>query len=152
MAYTSEEARRRLLGDVAHAIDQLAVSLACLGEAYEALDERAGERLEDYLFRPVQSAYGRLQRTYAEFAARSGLPTRAFASASSGMHSSDPRVYVERAIDAAENADHGIGTLQDSMMPVEVGDQELRAGLSETRELIASVPVRGRQLLRALGR
>jgi hypothetical protein len=35
---------------------------------------------------------------------------------------------------------------------VDVGDPEVRAGLSETRALIAHVPARGRQLLRTLGR
>lgn len=152
MAYSSEEARRKLLDDVAEATDQLAFSLACLGEAYEALDERTADRLEEYLFRPVQAAYGRLKRTHAEFAGRHGLATRTFASASAGTHAADPGAYIERAVDAAEGADHGIGTLQDSMLPVEVGDQALRAGLSESRELIAAVPLRGRQLLRTLGR
>jgi hypothetical protein len=42
--------------------------------------------------------------------------------------------------------------MQDSLLPVEVGDRELRDGLSETRELIASVPAHGRQLLRTIGR
>jgi hypothetical protein len=51
-----------------------------------------------------------------------------------------------------EQADHTIAELQDSMMPVEVGDTELRAGLSDTRSLIAELPARGRRLLRALGR
>jgi hypothetical protein len=37
-------------------------------------------------------------------------------------------------------------------MPVEVGDRELRDGLSATRELIAAVPGRGRELLRMVGR
>jgi hypothetical protein len=152
MAYTSEEARTRLLADVGHATDQLAVALACLGEAYEALDEQGAERLEQYLFRPVQAAYGRLKRSHSEFAGRYGLPARMFRAGSPGTHSSDARAYIERAIDATEAADHGIGTLQDSMLPVEVGDQELRAGLSEARELISAVPARGRQLLRTVGR
>ena len=32
-------------------------------------------------------------------------------------------------------------------MPVEVGDTELRAGLSDVRSLIAELPARGRRLL-----
>ena len=46
----------------------------------------------------------------------------------------------------------GLADLQDSMMPVEVGDRELREGLSETREAIADLPSRARRLMRAQGR
>ena len=60
------------------------------------------------------------------------------------MHSADPRVYVDRAVDAIERADQMLAELQDSMMPVEVGDRELRAGLSETRRAIADLPARAR--------
>jgi hypothetical protein len=45
-----------------------------------------------------------------------------------------------------------LGELQDSMLPVEVGDVELRAGLSEIRELVGGVRGRARELLRVLGR
>ncbi|MBV9415658.1 MAG: hypothetical protein JO363_11825 [Solirubrobacterales bacterium] len=68
------------------------------------------------------------------------------------MHSADPRVYVERAVDAIERADQGLADLQDSMMPVEVGDRELREGLSDVRETIADLPARARRLMRAQGR
>ena len=45
-----------------------------------------------------------------------------------------------------------LATLQDSMLPVEVGDPELRAGLSAVRESIGPLPGRARELLRTLGR
>jgi hypothetical protein len=152
VAYSTEDARNRLLGDVAAAVDSLALALACLTEAYEELDEEAADRLEEALFRPVQAAYGRLRRTHTEFAERYGLRKVSFAARSAGLHSADPRVYIERAIEAAEVADHQIAELQDSMMPVEVGDTELRSGLSQTRTAIGEVPARGRQLLRTFGR
>ena len=38
------------------------------------------------------------------------------------------------------------------MRPVEVGDAELRAGLSEVRRLIADVPAHARAFVRVLGR
>ena len=38
------------------------------------------------------------------------------------------------------------------MAPVEVGDAELRAGLSEVRALLARVPLAVRELQRTLGR
>ena len=60
------------------AADRLNSALGLLGAAYELLDERAAEQLEDELFGPVQHAYGRLRRTYSEFAARHGLPAREF--------------------------------------------------------------------------
>ncbi|HEY4825316.1 MAG TPA: hypothetical protein VIH85_01050 [Solirubrobacteraceae bacterium] len=152
MSYNAGEARRALLDDVAEATDQLALALASLGEAYEELDEQTADRLEEELFRPVQSAYGRLRRTHAEFAERSGLPGRTFEPSSGGMHSADPRVYVDRAVDAIDRADQSLAELQDSMMPVEVGDRELREGLSEVRGTIAELPARARRLMRAQGR
>jgi hypothetical protein len=152
MSYSTQEARMQLLEDLARAADELAVALACLTEAYEALDDDSADLLERDMFRPVQLAYGRARRTYAEFAARVGLPDRHFGVASPGTHSADPKAYIERAIDSVELCDQGIAELQDSMLPVEVGDTELRAGLSETRTLIAEVPARGRRLLRTFGR
>ena len=152
MAYSAGEARGQLLEDVAEATDQLALALASLSEAYEELDEQTADELEEQLFRPTQSAYGRLRRTHAEFAARVRLRGRNFEPCSGGLHSADPRIYVDRAVDAIERADHVLAELQDSMLPVEVGDRELRAGLSETRETIAELPSRARRLMRTQGR
>ena len=53
---------------------------------------------------------------------------------------------------AVSAADVVLSTLQDSMLPVEVGDRELRAGLGEVRELIAPLPGRARQVVRTVGR
>ena len=47
------------------------------------------------------------------------------------------RELIERAGDAAYDADQAIAELQDSMLPVEVGDPELRAGLSQVRETLS---------------
>jgi hypothetical protein len=152
MSYSAGQAREQLLDDVGAAADQLALALASLGEAYEELDEQTADRLEEQLFRPVGHAYGRLRRTHAEFAERYGLPGRTFERSTGGMHSADPRVYVERAVEAIERADQGLAELQDSMMPVEVGDRELRDGLSEVRETIAELPARARRLMQARGR
>jgi hypothetical protein len=152
MAYHSEDARKQLLEDVAAAADLLAIAISCLSEAYEALDEDTADRLEEQMFRPVQAAYGRAQRTYTEFAGRYQLDDRSFEPRSPGQHSSDPKSYIERAVEAAQAADQRIAELQDSMLPVDVGDTDVRAGLSETRALIADVPARGRQLLRIFGR
>ncbi|HEX4673581.1 MAG TPA: hypothetical protein VH279_14990, partial [Solirubrobacteraceae bacterium] len=105
MAYSAEEARSQLLDDLAAAIDQLAFALAALGEAYDELDERAADVLEDEIFKPLQAAYGRAKRTHSEFAKRYRLPERAFEDRSPGTHSGDPRVYLERAVDAIEQAD-----------------------------------------------
>jgi hypothetical protein len=152
MAYTTESARTQLLDQLADAVDQLAIALASLGEAYEEVDDQTADQLDGALFRPVRGAYGRGRRTHAEFAQRHGLSSRAFAPASAVAHSGDPRVHLERAIAAVEQADQIVAEMQDSMLPVEVGDRELRDGLTETREMIAAVPGSGRQLLRTLGR
>src|ERR1700747_653002 len=124
MAYSGGEARAQPLDDAAAAVDQLALAIASLGEAYEELDEQTADALEEQLFRPVQLAYGRLRRTHAEFAVRHGFPGRALARSAGGMHPADPRVYVDRAVEAIERADQALAELQDSMLPVEVGDRE----------------------------
>jgi hypothetical protein len=152
MAYTTAEGREKLLDDFASAIEQIAVALACLSEAYEHLDDHTAETLEEALFRPVQLAYGRAQRSHTEFARRSGFPVRAFAAASPGLQSQSVQDLIAKAVDAAGQADQAIAELQDSMLPVEVGDPEVRAGLSQVRELLDGVPLRARELVRTVGR
>ena len=152
MTYVTAEARQQLLDDLAIAIDELATALAVLGAAYELLDENTADRLEEELFRGVQTAYGRAQRTHAEFAARHGLPGRAFAPGAGGPPSRGVRGFVDDATAAATEADARIAELQDSMRPVEVGDAELRAGLADVRERLGALPERAQQLLRTLGR
>jgi len=153
MTYTSDEGRRELLAATAEAADTIAVVLAALGEAYELVDEDTAERLEAELFGPAQAAYGRLKRGHAEFAARSGLPAASFAVAEPpGAPSGGAQGYVEAAIEAAEHADDILSELQDSMLPVEVGDPELRAAIADVRTRLGEVPVRGHELLRMLGR
>jgi hypothetical protein len=152
MAYTTAEGREQVLSDLAVAIEHIADALARLGEAYEQLDEQHADVLEEQLFRPVQSAYGRAKRTYTEFASRSQLHARSFDAHSPGVQSQTVRDLIERAGDAAYDADQAIAELQDSMLPVEVGDPELRAGLSQVRETLSAVPARARDLVRTVGR
>ena len=152
MPYSTAQARHELLDDVAAAIDDLGVALAALGAAYEQLDERTGDRLEETLFRPVQTAYGRAKRTHTGFAERHGLPTRTFADAEPGHPSQGVKGFVDTAVAATTRAGDRLGELQDSMRPVEVGDAELRAGLSEVRRLVSDIPARAREFTRVLGR
>jgi class 3 adenylate cyclase len=151
MAYTNAEGRQQLLDELGSAADAIAIAIAALGEAYEALDEGTGDRLEEVLFRPAQAASGRAKRTYAEFAERHGFPPRTFATASAG-HASGARGHIDHAVEAVRRADDELAELQDSMLPVEVGDPELRAGLAEVRALVGDVRGRARELIRTLGR
>jgi methionine synthase II (cobalamin-independent) len=152
VSYTNAEAREQLLDDFAAAIDQLALALACLGVAYEQLDEHLSDLLEEQLFRPVQLAYGRAKRTHTEFAQRYDQPRRTFDEVSAGVQSQDAKTLIDKAADATRAAGDAIAALQDSMLPVDVGDTELRAGLSEVRTLIDQVPARAHQLVRIVGR
>lgn len=151
MSYTAADGRQQVLDQLAAATDQIGVALVALGEAYERIDEQTGDRLEDALFRPVQSAYGRAQRTHARFASEYRLPERTFTRPNPGLPT-DPRHAIEHAAQALRTADETLATLQDSMLPVEVGDPELRAGLAAVRDLIAPLPARSRELVRTLGR
>ena len=152
MSYIAGEARQELLDTLGDAIDEIAVALAALGEAYEQLSTQPADRLEEELFRPVQAAYGRAKQTHAGFAQRQGLPGRTFAPATQGLPSTGIRGFVDSAVDSAAEADAELAELQDSMMPVEVGDPELRAGLAEVRELLGGVRVNAREFVRTLGR
>lgn len=141
----------QILDDAAAAVEQLSVAIAALGEAYEHLDEQSADRMENELFRPLQSGYGQLKRTYVEFAQRSGLPGRDFPVAPTPAPA-DPRASLEQAADAIQAADQLLAELQDSLLPVEVGDQALRGGLSGTRTVIAPLPDGCEQFIRTLGR
>ena len=152
MSYVAREARQELLDTLGDAADEIAVALAALGAAYEQLGTAPADRLEEELFRPVQAAYGRAKRTHAGFAQRQDLPTRTFTPATPGLPSTGVRGFVEHAVDAAAEADAILAELQDSMMPVEVGDADLRAGLAEVRELLGDVRARAREFVRTLGR
>jgi hypothetical protein len=152
VAYSDADARQQLLDELAAAADALAVAISALGEAYELLDEQTADRLEEQLFRPVQAAYGRAKRTHAAFAERHDLPARVFAPAAQGHPSQGVKGFVDGAVTAVGEADGRIVTLQDSMLPVEFGDEELRAGLSEVRRLLDQVPGRAREFGRTLGR
>jgi hypothetical protein len=152
MAYVTEEARRALLDAVAEATEQIGVALAALGAAYEQLDERSGDRLEEELFRPVQAAYGRARRTHSGFAERHGLPGRTFEPASAGLPSQGVKGFLERALEGIEDAEGTLVDLQDSMRPVEVGDAELRAGLADVRATLAELPERLHRFQSTFGR
>ena len=152
MAITQREAREQILDDLGDAVDRTALAVACLAEAFELLSVTSADRLEAELFRPVQKAYGRGKRTHAQFAERIGFPTRGFEPPSPGVPSQGVKSFVERAVVAAAEADMVIADLQDSMLPIESGDAELRSGLIEVRELLAELPGTAREFLRTLGR
>jgi hypothetical protein len=153
MAYVTQEARQELLATIGEAVAELGGAIAALGAAYEQLDDHGADRLEEQLFRPVQVAYGRAQRTATGFADRHGLPAPSTeAPGSAGLASQGVRSFVEAALEHVEEADRILIDLQDSMRPVEVGDAELRAGLAEVRELLGRLPDRTLGFLRTLGR
>jgi hypothetical protein len=152
MAYVTAEARQQLLYALATATDDIGVALGALGNAYEQLDEASADQLEDALFGPVQVGYGRAKRTHAEFADRHGRPRRTFASPPAGAPSRGVRGFLDQAVGAVVKADAELGELQDSMLPVEVGDAELRAGMSEVRRQLADVAANARHFVSRLGR
>lgn len=149
MAYTTAEGRKQLLDTLITASVELDGALQFLGEAYELLDEHLAEQLEDNLFRPVQRAYGQAQHACAEL---SGDATQPGIEHHRGAPSHGVKGFVEEAVGAVSRAETAIAELQDSMLPVEVGDPQLRARLVAIREALAGVPTGARELLRVLGR
>lgn len=152
MAYTTAEGRQQLLDTVAEAIEAIGRALALLGVAYEELDESRGDELERLLFRPAQLAYGRARRAHGDFAGRAALPGRDFAQPPAPAAWHGARNLVEDAIDELGGADDTLADLQDSLLPVEVGDPELRKSLAEVRELLGPLQHGGDELLRMLWR
>lgn len=152
MAQTTVEARQQLLDTLAEATDDIGFALASLGAAYEQLDTYKAGELEQELFRPVQLAYGRARRTHAEFASRHGLTSRKFETSSPGLASIGAKSFIDRAVVAVGKADNTLATLQDSLLPVEVGDPELRAALADLRGLVGNLAQRAREVVRTIGR
>jgi hypothetical protein len=150
--YTTADARQQLLDTIAEATQELGVALAALSEAYEQLDEHNADRVEQELFRPAQTAYGRARRAHAAFAERHELPGRAFEPAVAGAPSKGARGFLDSAVDAVASADRQLSTLQDSMLPVEVGDVQLRADLEQIRVALERFGTHARELERTLGR
>jgi hypothetical protein len=150
--YTSAEGRQELLDALAEAIEDIGVALVALGAAHEQLDERNADRLESELFGPVQRAYGRAKRTHTQFASRHGLTSGPFEESSAGLPSTGAKGFIDNAVDAVAQADSALSALQDSTLPTEVGDPELRAAITEVRELLGGVRQRARELERTLGR
>ncbi len=152
MSTQTTQARKDLLDIVAEAIAQIGRALGALGTAYEGLDETTADKLEEDLFRPVQIAYGRAQRAHTSFAARSGLRVRNFPAPPQASPGRSTAELVERAVTAAGDADNALSTLQDSMLPVDVGDPQLREDLARTRQALAEVPPKAQAFARTLGR
>ena len=71
---------------------------------------------------------------------------------SSGVPSTGVKGFVQDAVDAVERAEHELVALQDSSIAIEVGDPDLRSGLSEVRRLIAGVSTQAHAFLRSFGR
>jgi hypothetical protein len=151
MAYTNAEGRQQLLDELGSATEAIGMAIAMLGEAYELLDDQTADRLEELLFRPAQAASGRAKRTYGEFAERHRFPSRSFAVGAAG-YAVGARGHIDHAVEAIQRADAELAELQDSMLPVEVGDAEVRAGISETRGLLGTLPRAAHELERTLGR
>jgi hypothetical protein len=152
VAFTTAEAREELLDGLAQAIEHIGAALALLGTAYEQLDERTADRLEEELFGPVQVAYGRAKSAHAQFAGRHGLQPRAFEAPPPGRPSTGAKGFIDAAVDAAAEGDRILSEVQDSSPYAEVSDVELRSGISGVRELLGGVRGRARELERTLGR
>ena len=149
---TDREVRQGLLDTIGEAIDELGKALAALGVAYELLDERSQDRLEDELFGPVQKGYGRAKKTYADFAARYSLDAATFAQPGSTSGSRDVRRFLDTAIESVDEAEEILIHLQDSGQTVDYGDADLRAGLASVREVVGNVRASSRLFNRTLGR
>lgn len=151
MAVTRQEAQAQILDDLAVAINRTELAVACLGEAFEQLTTAPADKLEDELFRPTQKALIAAKRTHRAFAQRVDRPADLHPP-TNPPGSTDAKEQIVAAGTAIDQADSALAELQDSMMPIEFGDPELRQGLAEVRELLGGYGVAARLFLRSLGR
>ena len=94
-----------------------------------------------------------MKRTHAEFARRHSVETaRDFEQQTAGVASQGAKAFIERAIQATDEANQLIAELQDTLLPIEVGDAAVRSELAAVRNLLEQLPRRARELLRTLGR
>jgi len=152
MAITQAEARQRIIDDLGAAEGRIGHALSVIGLAYEELTTAPADRLEEMIYRPVQKAYGRCKRTRSQFAERVGIDAVRIDPASPGLRSQGARALVELGVAEAGDGDRLIAELQDTMLPVESGDPELRAGLAEARAHLTGLATASREFLRTLGR
>jgi hypothetical protein len=152
VSYTSADGRRQILDELDGAGHEIDIALAELGHAYELLDDDMATRLEDELFRPLQQAAGQARRTSVEFAARYDLSAAAPAAVPEPAHGHSANAAIEGAATAAVRADLRLSELQDSMLPIEVGDPQLRAGIEQVRVLLDLIGRRAREITRSVGR
>ena len=152
MAYDSGQARVELLDEVGDATDDLGRGAGRSGRGLRGarrLQRRApgGAALPA---RPdgLRARAAHPQRVRRAATACPTAPSRPRPRApSQGV-----KGFIDAAVSAVVRADARLAQLQDSMRPVEVGDAELRAGLSEVRRLVADVPRRASEFVRGLGR
>ena len=131
MTYSTAEARHTLLDTVAEAADDLALGARRTSERPTSCwTSSTADRLEAELFRPAQIAYGRAQSAHAEFAKRHGIAP-AVPSDRRRRGSSRPAREARSTAPSTRSAsaDARLADLQDSMLPVEVGDPPLRGAL-----------------------
>ena len=152
MPTTTLEAREQIISDLGAATVQIGFAVGCLGAAYELLDEVTADRLESELFRPAQRAFAKARHASGGFAERYGLSPSTREAPSPGLASQGVKALVEKAVTASNEGSRRIAELQDSMLPIEAGDAELRAALAETRELVDQLAGPAREFLKTLGR
>jgi hypothetical protein len=152
VAYTNAEGRQQVLDDLASALDQVDLALAGVSGAYELLDDATAQRVEDALFRPLQTASAQLRRTRSEFAARHDLTGDGGERQPLHAAAGSAAVMIQDAAAAATRADMRLVELQDSMLPVEVGDRELREGIERVRTVLGDFGQRSREITRTIGR
>ena len=115
------------------------MALAELSEAYELLDEQQRRRLEEQLFGPVQTAYGRVRRAHARSPGATSCRGGRSRRPSPGAPGRGVKGFLDSAVTAIARGRPELATLQDSMLPVEIGDAELRADLEQVRELLGGL-------------
>ena len=69
-----------------------------------------------------------------------------------GAPSTGVKGFIEQAVGAVGRADAGLVALQDSPLAIEVGDPDLRAGLTEVRTLLDGLSHRARGIVSTFGR
>jgi hypothetical protein len=153
VTYDPAQARRALVDELLDAAAEISTAIAYASAAHERLDDTSADRLEAQVFAPLQKALGTLRRAAGGFAARHGDPAASSSAPPPEPHPSQGvAALLEGCGAAARTADEHLGALQDSLVLVELGDADLRAGVSDARRRLGEVPTALRAFTRTLGR
>ena len=122
MSYTTADGRRQVLDALAAAADQLGNAVAYLGGPTNSSTTMPPSAWRSSCSARCSSRTAGRGACTASSRSATTSPARSFEAQQPHMRANDARGLIDSAVEAVARADGGLGGLQDSMLPIEVGD------------------------------